>query len=240
MDASALHCPNCGAAAAPDQRRCGYCRARLATISCPSCFALMFEGAAFCQKCGARRARVEQAAATGRCPGCRGELQRTAIGATSLLECAGCDGVWLDAEAFDRVCADHASRVAVLLRWPEAPKAVRLDKVRYRPCVHCGTMMNRLNFGKLSGTIIDACRGHGTFLDAGELHAIVTFIEGGGLDRARQRAIEDLKDEERRLRDAQMAAVHQAHRHDDTLRIEASGWTASALFDLIDWLKPHH
>ncbi len=28
-------------------------------------------------------------------------------------------------------------------------------------------------------------KGHGTFLDAGELHQVVTFIVQGGLDRAR-------------------------------------------------------
>jgi hypothetical protein len=52
---------------------------------------------------------------------------------------------------------------------------------------------------------VDVCRGHGTFLDAGELHAIVRFIQGGGLDRARQRQIEDLKEQERQLRAAQAA-----------------------------------
>ena len=31
-------------------------------------------------------------------------------------------------------------------------------------------MMNRMNFGRLSGTVVDVCSGHGTFLDAGELH----------------------------------------------------------------------
>jgi Zn-finger nucleic acid-binding protein len=237
VDASALHCPNCGAAAAPDARRCSYCRARLATISCPSCFALMFEGAAFCQTCGARRARVEASAVSGRCPGCRSTLQHVTIGATSLLECGRCDGVWLDADAFDRVCADHESRAAVLHRWPERPTAGRAERIRYRPCVRCGKMMNRLNFGRLSGTVVDVCRGHGTFLDAGELHAIVTFIEGGGLDRARQRAIEELKEEERRLRDAQSAAVHQAHQLEPPVHLETAGWTASAVFDLIDWLK---
>jgi hypothetical protein len=28
-------------------------------------------------------------------------------------------------------------------------------------------MMNRVNFGRLSGTVVDVCRGHGTYLDAG-------------------------------------------------------------------------
>jgi hypothetical protein len=61
-------------------------------------------------------------------------------------------------------------------------------------------MMNRVNFGKLSGTVIDVCRAHGTFLDAGELHQVVTFIQQGGLDRARERQIQDLKEQEEHLR----------------------------------------
>ena len=42
-------------------------------------------------------------------------------------------------------------------------------------------------------------RGVPSFLDAGELHAIVTFIGDGGLDRARQREKDDLEEERRRL-----------------------------------------
>jgi hypothetical protein len=61
-------------------------------------------------------------------------------------------------------------------------------------------MMNRVNFGKRSGAVVDVCRGHGTFLDAGELHQIVTFIQNGGLERARAQQLEDLREEERRLK----------------------------------------
>ena len=75
----------------------------------------------------------------------------------------------------------------------------QVPEVSYRPCATCGKMMNRVNFGHLSGTVIDVCRGHGTFLDAGELHAIVTFINEGGLDRARQREKDDLEEERHRL-----------------------------------------
>ena len=41
--------------------------------------------------------------------------------------------------------------------------------------------MNRVNFARMSGVIVDACRGHGTYLDAGELHRIVKFIQSGGV-----------------------------------------------------------
>ena len=72
-------------------------------------------------------------------------------------------------------------------------------------------MMNRVNFGKLSGAVIDVCRGHGTFLDAGELHQIVTFIQEGGLDRARAQKIEELREGERRLKDLERKAMLERH-----------------------------
>ena len=199
-DVQSLHCPNCGAAADPQAARCPYCRARLATVSCPQCFALMFAGSAFCPKCGTRFSKAPTEPSSTTCPGCRGALERMTLGDVSLLECRSCDGVWIGAADFERICADREARGAVLAR-PRPPSTDRPPqaRVRYRPCVVCGKMMNRVNFGRLSGTIIDICRGHGAFLDSGELHAIAAFIMEGGLDRARQREKDDLEDERRRL-----------------------------------------
>ena len=129
------------------------------------------------------------------------------VGDTAMLECERCHAVWIDAATFEHICASRESQGAVLHQWPGQPTA-RTGEVRYRKCVACGTIMNRLNFGRLSGTIVDVCRGHGTFLDAGELHNIVAFIQAGGLDRARQRQIEDLKEEQQRL-EAKLARPHE-------------------------------
>ena len=214
-DARSLHCPNCGAAADPQATRCPYCKARLATISCPKCFALMFEGTRFCPQCGTAAARVEHETADAHCPGCRNTMQQVAIGAASVLDCDRCDGVWLDAADFERICADREFRAAVLHRWTTPPAPANPQQhVRYRPCVRCGKMMNRVNFGRLSGTVIDVCRGHGTFLDAGELHAIATFVEAGGLGRMREREIQDLKEEQHRLEELQRLQAH--HTGDNT------------------------
>jgi Zn-finger nucleic acid-binding protein len=120
------------------------------------------------------------------------------LGATAVLECPACDGLWLDAAAFERICADRESQAAVLHRRAEPSPAVE-HRVSYRPCVTCGTMMNRVNFGQISGVIVDVCRAHGTFLDAGELQRIVTFIQEGGLERTRQRQLENLREERSRL-----------------------------------------
>jgi Zn-finger nucleic acid-binding protein len=164
---------------------------------------MLFEGAAFCPHCGAARSR--SASVTGetvRCPACRGEMRWVRIGNTDLLECGDCDGTWVEADTFARLCADRERQAAVSQQRPQRDaSARRADAVRYRPCPRCGKLMNRMNFGRLSGTIVDVCRGHGTFLDRGELHQVVDFIWGGGLDRARQAERDDIAEERRRLKE---------------------------------------
>jgi hypothetical protein len=69
--------------------------------------------------------------------------------------------------------------------------------------------MNRVNFARYSGVIMDVCKEHGTFFDRDELRRIVTFIRGGGLDRARDRERERLVEEQQRLRRAQLDLEQQ-------------------------------
>ncbi len=232
QDAGALHCPNCGGPAAAGDDTCKYCHAQLATLSCPKCFAMMFAGSIYCPHCGARRARTEQGAARARCPGCRNAMEEVEIGGTTLVECQTCGGMWIDAATFEQICADRDAQAAVLHQWPPAPSAPPAA-IHYRPCLACGKMMNRLNFGRLSGTVIDVCKGHGTFLDRGELHQIVRFIEGGGLDRARQRQLADLKEQEQRLRAAQQG---QGIR-DAALGGPTTEWTSVDLLELLKSLR---
>lgn len=151
------------------------------------------------------------------------------LGGTALLECEGCDGLWLDASTFERICSDKESQAAVMHPRATAPPRTSV-RVSYRPCLRCGTMMNRVNFGKLSGTVIDVCRNHGTFLDAGELQAIVQFIQNGGLDRARQRELEDLKERTRELKE-QEARLRSA-RYDRTGK-GATGQYSVSFSDLL-------
>lgn len=242
-DAKSLHCPNCGAAVDPEGRRCPYCQARLAKVSCPQCFALLFDGAAFCPHCGTKRARQDGEQTEASCPGCKSGLHELRIGSTHVLECASCDGVWVDADVFERLCADRESRTALLPRLspvkPRADHGVTIP-VRYRPCVRCGKMMNRVNFGSISGAVIDVCKGHGTFLDAGELHQIVAFIQGGGLDRARARQREDLREQERKLRGLERR-VDRATGSQPLTGSNVSDWAvtdsaASGIIQLIDLL----
>ena len=227
-DAATLRCPACGANTEPAAPRCRYCNARLATISCPSCMALIFDTAAFCPSCGARRSRTEYPA-DAKCPGCGGAMKEVHVGETKVLDCDTCDGLWIGADAFEQLCSNHEAQAAVLHQAPAEPRTME-SRVRYRPCLRCGTMMNRLNFAKVSGTVVDVCKNHGTFLDRGELQAVVRFIQGGGLDRARQRQLQDLKEQEQRLRD-QEARLRNARAGSGDVHAQLYTFSFGDLFD---------
>jgi Zn-finger nucleic acid-binding protein len=218
-DPEILRCPGCGAPAAAHASRCEYCHAPLARVSCPFCFKMLFEGAAFCPHCGTARSRTEPIDEKSTpCPACKGRMHWVKVGATDLLECEGCDGTWLEASAFERLCADRESQSGMISREasldarPEPARVAGPAQIHYRPCPRCKKLMNRINFARLSGTVIDVCKGHGTFLDRGELHQVVRFILDGGLDRLRRVEREELIEEQRRLVEIQRALLDRFDR----------------------------
>jgi Zn-finger nucleic acid-binding protein len=87
------------------------------------------------------------------------------------------------------------------------PKPFLEQEVRYLKCPACGTLMNRQAFGRISGVVVDACRNHGVWFDAGELTQVIQFLERGGLERARLREAEERNEQVRRLRAAQAGAM---------------------------------
>jgi Zn-finger nucleic acid-binding protein len=63
--------------------------------------------------------------------------------------------------------------------------------------------MNRSNFARASGVIIDMCKQHGLWFDADELPKIIAFINKGGLTKAREKEKMSIEDQRRKLRDDQ-------------------------------------
>ena len=55
----------------------------------------------------------------------------------------------------------------------------------YRKCPDCTNIMNRQNYGRRSGVIIDLCPEHGLWFDHAELDAILEWIRAGGHDARR-------------------------------------------------------
>lgn len=141
-------------------------------------------------------------------------MEEVTIGAESLRECAKCGGLWVGAEAFERICARREEQSAVLgaatftNHSPHANNETsggeQSNKVRYVPCPQCGQLMNRVNFARCSGVIVDVCKEHGTWFDADELRRIVEFIQAGGFVTSHAREKQQLLDMQRRLRQEQL------------------------------------
>ncbi len=202
MTVEALNCPNCGAGVSSDSTQCEFCKTRLKTMACPSCFGVMFIGSKFCGHCGAKavQAAVDEDADPGECPRCSLRLDRLQIGDTALRECHKCCGLWSDPETFENVCADRERQSTVLGFMGKRESAVKpLSQIKYVPCPDCKQLMNRSNFARASGVIIDSCKQHGIWFDAEELPRIIEFIQKGGMEIARQREKNELDQERMRL-----------------------------------------
>jgi len=167
---------------------------------------MMFLGSKHCQRCGAAAAVPEVKDAKDRkCPRCKNEMILVTIGSTAVLECERCLGLWLDVSSFEKICADREQQSAVLGFASQAPAtaAHETSKVNYVPCPDCSQLMNRMNFARCSGVIVDICKQHGTWFDRDELSRIVEFIHGGGLEASRLREKEEIREDRRRLLEQQ-------------------------------------
>jgi Zn-finger nucleic acid-binding protein len=159
MEAQALNCPNCGSAVSSDKTQCEFCKSRLKTVACPACLGLMFLGSKFCDHCGRKASRVEVLTdeKVGDCPRCKRKLESMRIEATSVRECTRCGGLWTSAETFESLCADKEEQSAVIsfINTQTFESRPSTTSVSYVPCPDCKQLMNRSNFARSSGVIID-------------------------------------------------------------------------------------
>ncbi len=164
------------------------------TKACPHCGKGINASSRICPLC-AGRIRDPQTSKSGMCPRCTVTLgiHSTPDGEQYDL-CPQCHGLWLDRDEFRRAIRKTAdSKTEDYARGPLR------EPLAYIPCVRCGTAMNRKNFGRISGVIIDECGDHGIWLDAGELQKIQHFIADGGLETAQDRETEEIRTELREL-----------------------------------------
>jgi Zn-finger nucleic acid-binding protein len=228
-EADVVRCSSCSAPRLKGAKACAHCGSDytlherdLHTI-CPSCMTRISDRSKFCHNCGT--AIVPQGAAgqpsDTSCPVCgeQHKLNSRALGkkAVSVLECPQCAGLWIGNETF-RIIAERARSKASATDLAPGNKILRsvndLPKQSgpmYRRCPECDRMMNRRNFGKGSGVIIDACKQHGIWFDAEELERVLAWIHRGG--EARSFA----KDEA--TREARKARI-------DRIKVEIGGWTS--------------
>jgi len=240
MEAQTLNCPNCGASISSDSPRCRFCESKLATIACPSCFAMMFLGSRHCPHCGAAAADARAAdLAIQKCPRCRIDMKSIELGAEAMRECDKCGGLWLEVASFEKICSSREEQAAVLGGASPAPgkKANDDAPVRYVPCPQCQQLMNRINFARCSGVIVDICKGHGTWFDRDELSEIIRFIREGGLEQSREKEKHEIEAQRQQLRmDEQLAAIRASSRlyPSDSDRIDGLSAAGGLLKFLID------
>lgn len=148
------------------------------------------------------------------CPDCRCELETLQLGAPGPLEldrCPTCLGLFLPRGALERLVAQEGRSALqidhrLLQSLSETPQTSK-TAWRYRPCPSCGTLMNRTLHGKRSGVVVDRCRDHGLWLDAGELRQLLEWARAGGalldLERRQQEAQEQAQRQERERQQSQ-------------------------------------
>ena len=152
------------------------------------------------------------------------------------LECDECLGLFLDRATLDRLATPEGRGLRLAF-----PKRARTDAdrtVRYLKCPVCERLMNRTNFARMSGVIVDVCKDDGVWFDAGEVNAVIDFVERGGLERARRREEEEraaeharLAEQRRRDRDAFQRAG--GHRPGWDLRVHYDDHITRSLIELL-------
>lgn len=193
-DAAVTRCAACGALVGESERVCSYCRAEVIRRPapsgpvCPVCYAQNPESARFCVSCGVAFLAQPVRATTQSlpCPVCPGTtLTPRSLGGIWVEECLSCLGLWTPGEVMDRLVDRIRERLESSAPHASAGHRERRSRWQpeftYRKCPECGAMMQRRNFGRRSGVVVDWCASHGTWLDANELEDVASFVIEGGL-----------------------------------------------------------
>jgi len=194
LTAAALSCTRCGGAVRVEDEACPYCEAAISesdrrkTTLCPACFTRLEDDSKHCRACSLpiRPQLLHPLPAERGCPRCERTLRVRSLESGDVTECSDCLGLWVTPETFRSVTRSARSKsgdasVAV----PSEPTERTLEPVKYIPCLKCGELMQRKQYrwsGRMTGVVIDVCRGHGIWLDHQELERIVQHIATAGED----------------------------------------------------------
>jgi len=202
----------------------------------------VFHGHKHCPDCGAE---LGIAASTTEqkelpCPRCEKPLRARLVGDIVIDECGQCAGLFLDQIAIKRVVTDRAqSRAETLLG--ELPRAQTAalpgpGERLYVKCPSCRVIMNRKLFAAGAGVIVDVCRAHGTFFDAGELPQIIEFVMQGGLEAAKKKELDRQLAQIQREKESLSHSSISMVRAYDVSRVDrsAGGALVDLLFNLLD------
>ncbi|HTM20931.1 MAG TPA: zf-TFIIB domain-containing protein, partial [Kofleriaceae bacterium] len=240
--AGMLACPHCGAGVPPTNHQCAHCGNQLLVRACPRCFARVFHGAKHCSECGATTELPAHADPDGnprrrQCPRCDHALVGQLVGDVLLDQCEACGGTYVDVTALERILKERrqARADALLGALPQATVEASHETRVYVKCPDCGTTMNRRNFARGAGVIIDVCRAHGSWFDAGELPRVIEFAMEGGLERAALADAHQVADQAKREQAKRTEAMMVATAYDSEERAQKLDWLLTALRRVFWW-----
>ncbi|MFM7361207.1 MAG: zf-TFIIB domain-containing protein [Cyanobium sp.] len=186
-------------------------------MNCPCCSAPLQGGGPVCSYCGSRLDLDLQGLSHLQprglnpllhCPDCACALEALDLDGPEPLQlnrCPHCLGLFLPLGALERLVAREgrsALRIdhRLLAALSESPRAAA-TAWRYRRCPSCGELMLRTLHGRRSGVVVDHCRDHGLWLDAGELRQLLEWARAGGtlldLQRRQEEAAEQARLQQR-------------------------------------------
>jgi Zn-finger nucleic acid-binding protein len=180
----ALHCPSCAAPVKRGWEECKYCGVPLdfspkgKTAICPHCFAKIAADSRFCMSCGrAVKDLVEGGSSIEDrlCPRCEIPMKSQRISEFQVMGCDQCDGLFVPTETFEMI-QDRMDRPIFPADGVRKGPLKWDNTIKYAKCPICKHTMARTNFAHTSGILVDICRGHGIWFDAGELEAVMQFI----------------------------------------------------------------
>jgi len=184
-----MDCVNCGAPLAPTSNICPYCKtlndADLRTLRADA--AQGERGERTCPRCGLHMSTVDLRSGEG----------------LLIDRCDKCLGIFFDPGELEAAFNDTATHIyevdyAGLTRLIEEEGKTDFKEVVYRACPVCGELMNRRVYGARSGVVVDTCRDHGVWLDAGELAQLLKWVRAGGQVLDDQRQEDERRRRERR------------------------------------------
>lgn len=163
------------------------------------------------------------------CPRCEAGLAGTELAGVRVDRCDRCAGTFVTTDSMREVVerGEVLDELRALLPRDDNAWAER-GRV-YVKCPVCETLMNRRQYASGARVVIDWCKHHGIWFDAGELARVLDFVAAGGLARAAARDQASARDAERRQRDA---------RERERLRApQAVGVGHDADKGLVEWLS---
>ncbi len=164
--------------------------------NCDFCSAPLVANSQFCRYCGScndvdLKGHVEFSVPAESsqypCPHCLYTLtfiQLNVGNGYRVARCQSCLGIFLERCILERLLEETPSPANSINL--QQLRAINLDRfssyhpVKYIRCPVCLSFMNRSNFAYRSGVIVDICRDHGIWLDAGEILQLIEWKKAGG------------------------------------------------------------